>query len=154
MSDSLQLMHCSTPGSSVPHMSWSCSNSCPSSWWCHPTISSSVTPFSSSCTQTFPASGSFPMSQIKIILASLTSVLMCPLENSPYDSAAWVTLYFSWVELLSHWHPEGKGSRMDVPACGSACCPGHSSAPRPPAACWASRFDPQFIESAGPRGAE
>ena len=42
-----------------------CSNStlgaCPSSWWCHPTISSSVVPFS--CLQSFPPSGSFPMSQ-------------------------------------------------------------------------------------------
>ena len=40
-----------------------CSNSCPSSRWCHPTISSSVVPFSS-CLQSFPASGSFPMSQL------------------------------------------------------------------------------------------
>ena len=40
----------------------SCSNSCASNWWCHPTISSSVVPFSS-CLQSFPASGSFPMSQ-------------------------------------------------------------------------------------------
>ena len=39
-----------------------CTNSCPSSRWCHPTILSSVVPFSS-CLQTFPASGSFPMSQ-------------------------------------------------------------------------------------------
>ena len=39
-----------------------CSNSCPLSWWCHPIISSSVIPFSS-CLQSFPASGSFPMSQ-------------------------------------------------------------------------------------------
>ena len=38
------------------------SNSCPSGRWCHPTISSSVIPFSS-CLQSFPASGSFPMSQ-------------------------------------------------------------------------------------------
>ena len=38
-----------------------CSNSCPLSQWCHPTISSSVTPFSS-CPQSFPASRSFPMS--------------------------------------------------------------------------------------------
>ena len=44
----------STPGA--------CSNSCPSSQWCYPTISSSVVPFSS-CFQSFPASGSFPMSQ-------------------------------------------------------------------------------------------
>ena len=40
-----------------------CSNSCPSSQWCHPTISSSVVPFSS-CPQSFPASGSFQMSQL------------------------------------------------------------------------------------------
>ena len=39
-----------------------CSNSCPSSWWCHPTISSSVVPFCSHL-QSFPASGSFPRSQ-------------------------------------------------------------------------------------------
>ena len=39
------------------------SNSCPSSLWCHPTISSSVIPFSS-CLQSFPASGSFQMSQL------------------------------------------------------------------------------------------
>ena len=39
-----------------------CSNSCPSSWWCHPTISSSVVSFSS-CLQPFPASGYFQMTQ-------------------------------------------------------------------------------------------
>ena len=38
-------------------------NSCPSSWWCHPTISSSVVPFSS-CPQSLPASESFPVSQL------------------------------------------------------------------------------------------
>ena len=42
-----------------------CSNSCPSRWWCHQTISSSVIPFSF-CPQSFPASGSFPMSQFFI----------------------------------------------------------------------------------------
>ena len=40
---------------------WVCSNSCPLSWWCHPTISFSVISFSS-CLQSFPAWGSFPMS--------------------------------------------------------------------------------------------
>ena len=40
---------------------WVCLNSCPLSQWCHPIISSSVAPFSS-CPQSFPASGSFPMS--------------------------------------------------------------------------------------------
>jgi len=41
------------------------SNSCPLHWWCHPTISSSVVPFSSHL-QSFPASGSFPMSQVQM----------------------------------------------------------------------------------------
>ena len=45
--------------SPTPGVYW---NSCPLSWWCHPTTSSSVVPFSS-CLQSFPASGSFPMSQ-------------------------------------------------------------------------------------------
>ena len=42
--------------------SQTCSNSCPSSWWCHPTISSSVVPFSSHL-KSFTASGPFPVSQ-------------------------------------------------------------------------------------------
>ena len=48
---------CPTPTPGV------CSNSCPSSWWYQPTISSFVIPFSS-CIWSFPASGSFPMSQL------------------------------------------------------------------------------------------
>ena len=52
---------CSTPGSVSPLSPGVCSNSCPWSWWCHPTNSFSVTPFSS-CPQSFPASGSFLMS--------------------------------------------------------------------------------------------
>ena len=56
-------MDCSTPG--LPVLSpalRTCSNSCPSSLWGHPNISSSIVPFSS-CLQSFPASGSFPMNQ-------------------------------------------------------------------------------------------
>ena len=58
-----------------------CSNSCPSSWWCHTTISSSVVPFSS-CLQSFPASGSFLMDQFfatggkSIAVSASTSVLL------------------------------------------------------------------------------
>jgi len=63
MSDSLRshgLQHTRPPcPSPTPRC---CSNSGPSSQWCHPTISSSVVPFSS-CLQSFPASGSFPMCQ-------------------------------------------------------------------------------------------
>ena len=49
-----------------------CSNSCPLSRWCHPTISSSVVPFSS-CLQSFPASRSFPMSQLSWIIVIPTN---------------------------------------------------------------------------------
>ena len=53
-------MNCNTPRPSLsPGV---CSNSCLLSQWCHPTISSSVVPFSS-CPQSFPATGSFPVSQ-------------------------------------------------------------------------------------------
>ena len=67
LSDSLQsrgLQHSRLPYSSLPVFSTSraCSNSCPSLQWYHPTISSSVVPFSSHL-QSFLASGSFPMSQ-------------------------------------------------------------------------------------------
>ena len=64
ISDSLRphgLQHARLP---CPSLSpGACSNSCPLSWWCHPTISPSVIPFSS-CFQSFPASGSFPVSQL------------------------------------------------------------------------------------------
>ena len=49
--------HCPSP---TPGIHW---NSCPSSWWYHPAISSSVIRFSS-CPQSLPASGSFPMNQL------------------------------------------------------------------------------------------
>ena len=63
MTDSLQphgLQHTRPPCPSPTPGVYS--NSCPLSWWCHPTISSSVVPFSS-CLQSFPASGSFLASQ-------------------------------------------------------------------------------------------
>ena len=64
MSDSLRpygLQHTRLPCPSPSPRA--CSNSCALSQWCHPTISSSVFPFSS-CLLSFPASGSFPMSQL------------------------------------------------------------------------------------------
>ena len=66
MSYSLQahkLQHARLPCPSL--FSGVCSNSCPLSWWCHPTISSSVTPFFS-CSQSFPTSGSFPVNWLVI----------------------------------------------------------------------------------------
>ena len=76
---------------------WTCSNSCPSNRWCHPTVSSSVVHFSS-CLQSFPASGSFPMSQLiasggqSIGASALVSVL-------PMNIQDWFPL--GWTGLIS-----------------------------------------------------
>ena len=66
-----------------------CSNSCPSSWWCSPTISSSVTPFSS-CLQSFPESGSFPVSQF-FISASQSIVASASASVLPMNIQGWFT---------------------------------------------------------------
>ena len=74
------------------------SNSCPLSRWCHPTISSSVTPFSS-CLQSFPASGSLPMSQFfasgdqSIGVSASTSVL--PVNIQDWFPLGWI----GWISL-------------------------------------------------------
>ena len=76
-----------------------CSNSCTLSWWCHPTILSFVVPFSS-CFQSFPTSGSFPMSQFftssgqSIGASALASVL-------PMNIQGWFPLgWTGWISLL------------------------------------------------------
>ena len=76
------------------------SNSCASSRWCHPDISSSVIPFSS-CTQSLPASGSFPMSQLfewggqSIGVSTSASVL-------PMNTQNWLPLgWTGWISLQS-----------------------------------------------------
>ena len=75
------------------------SNSCPLSLWWHPTISSSVIPFSS-CPQSFPASGSFPMSQLSasggqsIGASALASVL--PMNIQDWFPLGWT----GWISLL------------------------------------------------------
>ena len=73
-------------------------NPCPSSWWCHPAISSSVIPFSS-CPQAFPASGSFPMSQLfasggqSIGVSASASVLPMNIQDwSPLGWTGWIFL--------------------------------------------------------------
>ena len=74
-----------------------CPNPCPSSWRCHPAISSSVIPFSS-CSQSFPALGSFPMSQLfawggqSIGVSASTSVLpgLISFRSLPEEDI-WVT---------------------------------------------------------------
>ena len=95
MSDSLWphgLQHASLPcPSPTPY-----SNSCPSSWWCHPTISSSVIPFSS-CLQSFPASGSFPMSQF---FASGGQTIGVSASVLPLNIRDWFPLgWTGWISL-------------------------------------------------------
>ena len=73
-------------------------NSCPLSWWCHPTISSSVVPFSSHL-QSFPASGSFKMSQF--ITSSGQSVgVSASASVLPMDTPNWFPLgWTGWISL-------------------------------------------------------
>ena len=103
VSNSLQphgLQHDSLPSpSSAPR---ACSKSCPLSQWCHPTFSSSVVPFSS-CLQSFPASGPFPMSDFftsggqSIGNSALASVL-------PMNIQDWFPLgLIGLISLLSKW---------------------------------------------------
>ena len=72
------------------------SNSCPSSRWCHPAISSSVVPLSS-CPQSLPASGSFPMSQLfswggqSIEVSASASVL--PMNTRDWSPLGWTKCY-------------------------------------------------------------
>ena len=101
VSDSLQpheLQHakspCASPNPGVYPTSY------PSSWWCHPAISSSVIPFSS-CPQSLPASGSFPMSQLftwggqSIGVSASTSVL--PKKSQGWSPLGWT----GWIFLQS-----------------------------------------------------
>ena len=75
-------------------------NSCASSRWCHPAVSSSVVPFSS-CPQSLPASGSFPMSQLfvwggqSIGVSASASVL--PMNTQDWSPLGWT----SWISLQS-----------------------------------------------------
>ena len=99
MSDSLRLHEsqhtrppCPSPTPGVH------SNSCPSSRWCHPAISSSVGPFSS-CPQSLPASGSFPMSQLFVWdgqSIGISAVASLPPKNTqdwfPSEWTGWISL--------------------------------------------------------------
>ena len=82
------------------------SDSWPSSWWCHSTISSSVIPFSS-CLQSFPASGSCPMSQFFTsggqsigVSASASDLPMNAWEWSPLGWTGWISLQSCFIRAL------------------------------------------------------
>ena len=76
------------------------SNSCPLRWWCHPTISSAVDPFSS-CLQSFPALGSLPMSWLftsggqSIGVSASASVL-------PMNIQGWFPLGWTGTSVQTH----------------------------------------------------
>ena len=101
MSDSLwshRLQHTRPPCPSPTPRVYS--NSCPLSQWCHPTISSFVIPFSS-CLQSFPASGSFQISQLfasggqSIGVSASTSVLPMNIQDwFPLGLTSWISLKF------------------------------------------------------------
>ena len=77
-----------------------CSNSCPSSQWCHPAISSSVVPFSS-CPQSLPASESFPVSQLFAwggqSTGVSTSASVLPMNTQDWSPLGWT----GWISLQS-----------------------------------------------------
>ena len=74
-------------------------NSCPLSWWCHPTISSSVIPFSS-CPQSFPASGSFPVSQL--FASGGQSIGSFSFNISPSNEySGLISFRMDWLDLLA-----------------------------------------------------
>ena len=83
------------------------SNLCPSSWWCHPAISSSVVLFSS-CLQSLPASGSFPMSQHftrggqSIGVSASASVL--PMNTQDWSPLGWLDILAVQGTLKSLFH--------------------------------------------------
>ena len=90
------LKHARLPCPSPSPRVWA--NSCPLSWWCHPTILSSVVPFSSSL-QSFPASGSFQMSWLftsgdqSIEASSLAAVLPMNIQDwFPLGLTGWISL--------------------------------------------------------------
>ena len=101
VSDTLRahgLQHARPPCPSPPPGVYS--NSSPSSWWCHPTISSSVIPFSS-LLQSFLASGSFLMSQLFTsggqIIGVSASISVLPMHTQDWSSLGWT----GWISLQS-----------------------------------------------------
>ena len=85
-------LHCLSPAPRA------CSNSRPSSRWCHPTISSSVVPFSSDL-QSFPASGSFQMSQFFASSGKSMSFSLSISSSNEYSGL--ISYRMDWLDLLA-----------------------------------------------------
>ena len=93
-------MTCSTPGLPIYHQLPECTQPCPSSQWCCPTISSSVIPFSS-CPQSFPASGSFQMSRLFTSSGSQSIGVSTSTSVLPMNTQDWSLGWTSWISLQS-----------------------------------------------------
>ena len=113
MSDSLKphKQHASLPCPSLSPEVYS--NSCPLSWWCNVTILSSAAPFSS-CPQSFPASGSFPMSWLftsgcQSIGASASATVKMLTQLLQWDISWYLYRYFILIECsISNFGEEGR----------------------------------------------
>ena len=100
-------MDCSTPGFPVLHCLLKFAQTCPLSWWCHPTISSSVSPFSS-CPQSSQHQGFFqwvnsshPVAEVLELQSFSTSVSVPPMNMQDWFPLGWTGL----ISLLSKGHP-------------------------------------------------
>ena len=123
MSDSLQThgLQCSRPPCPSPTPG-AYSNSCPSwyPWWCHPTISSCVVPFSS-CLQSCPALGSFPVSQLfvsggqSIRVSAWESILPMNIQDwFPLGFTGWSSLQSKGLSQESSPTPQFKNNNSSV----------------------------------------
>ena len=112
MNPSVQFSHSVMSDSSQPHglqharppcpspAPRACSNSCPMSWWCYTTISSSVVPFTP-CFQSFEASGSFPMSQF-FAQGAQSNGVSASASVFPMNIQDWFPLgWTGWISLQS-----------------------------------------------------
>ena len=91
-------MNCSMPGLRVHCQLAVYSNSCPLGRWCHPTISSSTVPFSA-CLQSFPASGSFQMSQLFASGGQSIGVSASASPSNEYSGL--ISFRMDWLDLLA-----------------------------------------------------
>ena len=117
------LQHTRLPCPSLPV----CSNSCPLSWWCHSTILTSITPFTS-CPHSFPAWGSYPMSQLfalggqSIGASASASVLPINIQGwFPLGLTSLISLLFKGLSRVfsnttvwKHWFFSTKSDKVIV----------------------------------------
>ena len=97
-----------------------CSNSCPLTWWCHPIISSSVDSFSS-CPQSFPAPGSFPLSQL-LVSGGQTIGASASASVLPMNFQGWLLMniqvdfqwIFRWTVTVVIIHSDFGGQEKNV----------------------------------------